>query len=87
MESGDEDHGDLRITGTARTGPARGRRARPARGSRRPSAAGRPGPARGRARPDGEHVGAGGRFRRDREHKVLAGVCAGLGRQCDMDPV
>ncbi|MFF3498712.1 PspC domain-containing protein [Streptomyces sp. NPDC003247] len=27
------------------------------------------------------------RFRRDREHKVLAGVCAGLGRQCDMDPV
>ncbi|GAB7103889.1 PspC domain-containing protein [Streptomyces phaeofaciens JCM 4814] len=27
------------------------------------------------------------RFRRDRRHKVLAGVCAGLGRQCDMDPV
>ncbi|MER5375771.1 PspC domain-containing protein [Streptomyces sp. NPDC002553] len=27
------------------------------------------------------------RFRRDREHKLLAGVCAGLGRQCDMDPV
>jgi phage shock protein PspC (stress-responsive transcriptional regulator) len=27
------------------------------------------------------------RFRRDREHKALAGVCAGLGRQCDMDPV
>ncbi|WP_328749794.1 PspC domain-containing protein [Streptomyces sp. NBC_00285] len=27
------------------------------------------------------------RFRRDRPHKVLAGVCAGLGRQCDMDPV
>ncbi|MFI6039030.1 PspC domain-containing protein [Streptomyces sp. NPDC051315] len=27
------------------------------------------------------------RFRRDREHKMLAGVCAGLGRQCDMDPV
>ena len=26
-------------------------------------------------------------FRRDRRHKVLAGVCAGLGRQCDMDPV
>ncbi|MGX1271869.1 PspC domain-containing protein [Streptomyces phaeoluteigriseus] len=27
------------------------------------------------------------RFRRDREHKMLAGVCSGLGRQCDMDPV
>ncbi|MEU0025183.1 PspC domain-containing protein [Streptomyces sp. NPDC006335] len=26
-------------------------------------------------------------FRRDRRHKLLAGVCAGLGRQCDMDPV
>lgn len=27
------------------------------------------------------------RLRRDRRHKMLAGVCAGLGRQCDMDPV
>ncbi|GHB44081.1 membrane protein [Streptomyces viridiviolaceus] len=27
------------------------------------------------------------RFRRDRRYKTLAGVCAGLGRQCDMDPV
>ncbi|WP_128379136.1 PspC domain-containing protein [Streptomyces cavernae] len=27
------------------------------------------------------------KFRRDRRHKVLGGVCAGLGRQCDMDPV
>lgn len=27
------------------------------------------------------------KFRRDRPHKMLAGVCAGLGRQCDMDPV
>ncbi|MET7690078.1 PspC domain-containing protein [Streptomyces sp. NPDC005483] len=27
------------------------------------------------------------RFRRDRRHQLLAGVCAGLGRQCDMDPV
>ncbi|MGY4741127.1 PspC domain-containing protein [Streptomyces sp. ATMOS53] len=32
-------------------------------------------------------VGVPPRFRRDREHKVLAGVCAGLGRHCDMDPV
>ncbi|MEU6664531.1 PspC domain-containing protein [Streptomyces sp. NPDC046727] len=27
------------------------------------------------------------RFRRDRGHKMVAGVCAGLGRQTDMDPV
>ncbi|GAB2948053.1 PspC domain-containing protein [Streptomyces heilongjiangensis] len=26
-------------------------------------------------------------FRRDRRYKMLGGVCAGLGRQCDMDPV
>ncbi|MEU6277990.1 PspC domain-containing protein [Streptomyces populi] len=26
-------------------------------------------------------------FRRDRRQKMLGGVCAGLGRQCDMDPV
>ena len=26
-------------------------------------------------------------FRRDRRYKMLAGVCSGLGRQCDMDPV
>ncbi|MFF7332869.1 PspC domain-containing protein [Streptomyces sp. NPDC008150] len=28
-----------------------------------------------------------GRLRRDREHQMLGGVCAGLGRQYDMDPV
>ncbi|MGW1255029.1 PspC domain-containing protein [Streptomyces sp. NPDC002513] len=28
-----------------------------------------------------------GHFRRDRRYKMLAGVCAGLGRHCDMDPV
>ncbi|MFB7506757.1 PspC domain-containing protein, partial [Streptomyces broussonetiae] len=27
------------------------------------------------------------RLRRDRRHKMIAGVCAGLGRQTDMDPV
>ncbi|MGW2747532.1 PspC domain-containing protein [Streptomyces sp. NPDC001450] len=27
------------------------------------------------------------RFQRDRRHKMIAGVCAGLGRQTDMDPV
>ncbi|MEU0112974.1 PspC domain-containing protein [Streptomyces bobili] len=37
------------------------------------------------APPAGEHPPH--RFRRDREHRMLAGVCSGLGRQCDMDPV
>ncbi|WP_338697156.1 PspC domain-containing protein [Streptomyces sp. Q6] len=27
------------------------------------------------------------RFRRDRRYKTLGGVCSGLGRHCDMDPV
>ncbi|MER6976651.1 PspC domain-containing protein, partial [Streptomyces carpinensis] len=27
------------------------------------------------------------RFRRDRRHKLIGGVCSGLGRLCDMDPV
>ncbi|WP_404192856.1 PspC domain-containing protein [Streptomyces tauricus] len=27
------------------------------------------------------------KFRRDQRHRMLGGVCAGLGRQCDMDPV
>ncbi|MFD5815341.1 PspC domain-containing protein [Streptomyces sp. NPDC127038] len=43
------------------------------------------------ARPadSGAEVSSGGPrgFRRDRRQKVLGGVCAGLGRQCDMDPV
>ncbi|MFF0461077.1 PspC domain-containing protein [Streptomyces mexicanus] len=32
-------------------------------------------------------AGAPWRFRRDRRHKLIAGVCSGLGWQCDMDPV
>ncbi|MEU4929416.1 PspC domain-containing protein [Streptomyces yokosukanensis] len=32
-------------------------------------------------------AGAPERFRRDRRHKMIAGVCAGLGRRTDMDPV
>ncbi|MES9519270.1 PspC domain-containing protein [Streptomyces capoamus] len=34
-----------------------------------------------------EAAGTPGRLRRDRRHKMIAGVCAGLGRQTDMDPV
>ncbi|MFF4314185.1 PspC domain-containing protein [Streptomyces sp. NPDC001507] len=30
---------------------------------------------------------ASARFRRDRRHKMIAGVCAGLGRHTDLDPV
>ncbi|MET7985532.1 MULTISPECIES: PspC domain-containing protein [unclassified Streptomyces] len=42
------------------------------------------------ARPAGADAPSSGvprRFRRDRRQKTLGGVCAGLGRQCDMDPV
>ncbi|MEV5989629.1 PspC domain-containing protein [Streptomyces sp. NPDC052051] len=68
----------------------------------RSEAAGREGPeargfadARSRASgsegapaPDEAAVAEGpGPFRRDRRHKTLAGVCSGLARQCDMDPV
>ncbi|MFE7859969.1 PspC domain-containing protein [Streptomyces sp. NPDC057403] len=35
----------------------------------------------------GAAADAGAPFRRDRRYKMLAGVCSGLGRQCDMDPV
>ncbi|MEW2249377.1 PspC domain-containing protein [Streptomyces sp. NPDC058733] len=50
-----------------------------------------PGVPSGAAAGPGEPgTGAAGRphpFRRDRRHRTIAGVCAGLGRQCDMDPV
>lgn len=45
-------------------------------------AAGRPSPDDPAGAPAAPH-----RFRRDRRYKMLGGVCAGLGRQCDMDPV
>ncbi|MFF6993701.1 PspC domain-containing protein [Streptomyces sp. NPDC008313] len=35
----------------------------------------------------GDTAGAPRGFRRDRRQKMLGGVCAGLGRRCDMDPV
>ncbi|GGW30216.1 membrane protein [Streptomyces lucensis JCM 4490] len=41
-------------------------------------------PGAGRTHDSGEAAAA---FRRDRRHKMIAGVCAGLGRQTDMDPV
>nr|BFD83146.1 PspC domain-containing protein [Streptomyces sp. Xyl84] len=50
-----------------------------------PQAGGRAGSATAGS-PEGTEGGSPG-FRRDRRHKVLAGVCSGLGRRCDMDPV
>nr|WP_037860936.1 PspC domain-containing protein [Streptomyces sp. NRRL S-340] len=50
-----------------------------------PEAGGRAGSATAGS-PENTEGGSPG-FRRDRRHKVLAGVCSGLGRRCDMDPV
>ncbi|MGW0595973.1 PspC domain-containing protein [Streptomyces sp. NPDC002776] len=80
----------------AATGPGPGSGPGPAAGAgprgAAPAADSAPGAgsrAHGRAGAREEGAGAEppGRFRRDRRHKLLAGVCAGLGRQCDMDPV
>ncbi|MFB6843637.1 PspC domain-containing protein [Streptomyces sp. NPDC056373] len=85
----------------AATGPGPGSGPRPAPGAGPQGAAPAAGSAPGRAdaagqegapgtaAPADEAVPAGPphAFRRDRRHKTLAGVCAGLGRQCDMDPV
>ncbi|MFF5155226.1 PspC domain-containing protein [Streptomyces sp. NPDC000348] len=49
-----------------------------------------PGPVsapEGAASPPPGPADESGRLRRDRRHQMLGGVCAGLGRQCDMDPV
>ncbi len=74
----------------AATGPGPGSGPRPSPGAGPRSSA----PAAGA---EGAAAGPGGgstafpepphRFRRGRRHKTLAGVCAGLGRQFDMDPV
>ncbi|MFF9361732.1 PspC domain-containing protein [Streptomyces griseoluteus] len=66
-------------------------------GAKNPGARGAatPGPAAGGSGRAGEADTPAGhrtaetprRFRRDRRHKMIAGVCAGLGRHTDMDPV
>ncbi|MFD4262325.1 PspC domain-containing protein [Streptomyces sp. NPDC058534] len=72
----------------AATGPGPGSGPRPPRGAG-PQDAAPAADATGAA----TDPGAGGvpgpphKFRRDRQHRTLAGVCAGLGRQCDLDPV
>ncbi|MEW2303554.1 PspC domain-containing protein [Streptomyces sp. NPDC006655] len=75
----------------AATGPGPGPGPRPAPGSGPPDAA----PAATDTTAPGADVGASTRtvdealprFRRDRGHKMIAGVCAGLGRHTDLDPV
>ncbi|MER5291911.1 PspC domain-containing protein [Streptomyces pharetrae] len=53
-----------------------------------PPAAAGPRGAKGAGEPEETPPPEGLRsLRRDRRHKMVAGVCAGLGRQCDMDPV
>ncbi|RDD87391.1 PspC domain-containing protein [Streptomyces parvulus] len=72
----------------AATGPGPGSGPRPPRGAGPRDAAPAADATGAAADPgaDGVH-GPPHRFRRDRRYKTLAGVCAGLGRQCDLDPV
>ncbi|RPE41386.1 phage shock protein C (PspC) family protein [Streptomyces sp. Ag109_O5-1] len=75
----------------AATGPGPGTGPRPAPGTGPSDAA----PAAAEATAGAEATGAAAgavdeappRFRRDRRHKMIAGVCAGLGRHTDLDPV
>ncbi|WP_237547033.1 PspC domain-containing protein [Streptomyces sp. SID161] len=71
-------------TGPADSSPGAGA-AHPQAGSRSRSGTGAHSPAE---EPEQQEApGLPARFRRDRRHKMIAGVCAGLGRQTDMDPV
>ncbi|MGW7525390.1 PspC domain-containing protein [Streptomyces sp. NPDC054783] len=83
----------------AATGPGPGTGPRPAPGTgptdaapaatQKTGAAGAGTPADAQQQDQEQQPGAGApeRFRRDRGHKMIAGVCAGLGRHTDMDPV
>ncbi|SBT94362.1 phage shock protein C (PspC) family protein [Streptomyces sp. DI166] len=82
----------------AATGPGPGSGPRPGGGTGprdgAPAAATAPGADGGSrahgpapAQEEGGSVQLPDRWHRDRQHKMLAGVCSGLGRQCDMDPV
>ncbi|MEU6255899.1 PspC domain-containing protein [Streptomyces sp. NPDC047043] len=75
----------------AATGPGPGSGPRPASGAgpqdAAPAADAAPAGAREEGGAQAEAAEAPHRLRRDRRYKLLAGVCSGLGRQCDMDPV
>ncbi|MFE6287526.1 PspC domain-containing protein [Streptomyces sp. NPDC057877] len=73
---------------TERTSPGPGGTPGPG-GAPGPSGTSDPGGApdpRGTAA-EADMIDAFRKFRRERPHKMLAGVCSGLGRRCDMDPV
>ncbi|WP_327728132.1 PspC domain-containing protein [Streptomyces sp. NBC_00487] len=98
-DAGTHPHRDAGKRAGARTHTRAGAPAEQAAGTDPPGAAGRPASdaaapptpgATGQPTPDdpaGRGPAAPHRFRRDRRFKMLGGVCAGLGRQCDMDPV
>ncbi|MFJ5640450.1 PspC domain-containing protein [Streptomyces sp. NPDC093223] len=75
----------------AATGPGPGPGPRPAQGPGPSDAAPAATETAGTGAPDTEAdataAGTLPRFRRDRRHKMIAGVCAGLGRHTDLDPV
>ncbi|MFF4251174.1 PspC domain-containing protein [Streptomyces sp. NPDC001663] len=75
----------------AATGPGPGSGPRPASGAgpqdAAPAADAAPAGAREEGGAQAEAAEAPRKLRRDRRYKLLAGVCSGLGRQCDMDPV
>lgn len=82
----------------AATGPGPGTGPRPAPGTgptdAGPAATGKTGaagpgtgPGAGEQEQEQQATAAPDRFRRDHRYKMIAGVCAGLGRQTDMDPV
>ncbi|WP_406442926.1 PspC domain-containing protein [Streptomyces sp. NBC_01613] len=77
----------------AATGPGPGAGADPGAGAPADAGGGAGSRAHGRAgaqaegSPEAEAAEPPRKFRRDPRYKTLAGVCAGLGRQCDMDPV
>jgi len=67
----------------AGAGPGAGAAADAGGGSRAHGRAG----VQGEGSAEAEAPEAPRKLRRDRRYKTLAGVCSGLGRQCDMDPV
>ncbi|MFC9063537.1 PspC domain-containing protein, partial [Streptomyces sp. NPDC057074] len=76
----------------AATGPGPGSGPRPPRGAGPQDAASAADATGAATGPGAGGVGTGvpgppHEFRRDRRHRTIAGVCAGLGRQCDLDPV
>ncbi|MGW5128344.1 PspC domain-containing protein [Streptomyces sp. NPDC004069] len=82
------------VAGTTGTAEHRDPAGGPETGTAGAGTAAGTGPEAGPAAGAGPQAGTGSggtdgvpRFRRDRAHRMIGGVCSGLGRQCDMDPV